>query len=340
MVLLPAHVSEFCEAHGLLPRGAFVVVAVSGGPDSLCLLHVLLQLASQRELQLHVAHLDHQLRPNSADDARFVADTAADWNVSVTIAQVDVAAMADTADVGIEAAARTARLQFLAQTAQTVDAGFIALGHTLDDQAETVLMRLMRGAGPSGLAAMRPRRVLSEVQDVPSLMLVRPLLATTRAEVEAYCAEHRLQPRHDPSNESPIFLRNRVRGYILPLLKTYNPSIVAALARTARACAEENDLLDQLQQAAWVEMALVDEAGIKLDRQRFEGLHPALQRRTLRQAVQQLDSTVELEAKHIDIVLTALANNRRRVQLPHNVWLKIESKRLLFTVAELGDDGQ
>jgi tRNA(Ile)-lysidine synthase len=324
MAGLLEQVWAFSERHTLLRPHMRIVVAVSGGPDSLCLLHLLHQLAPRLNLRLQVAHLDHQLRPESVDDARFVAQLAAAWGMPATIRQEDVAALARSSRTSMEAAGRIARYRFLATTAHETGAHAIAVGHTADDQAETVLLRLLRGAGPHGLAAMRPKRLEAGIP------IIRPLLETTRSEVEAYCAEQGLAPRYDRSNEAPDFLRNRVRGYILPLLKTYNPSIVAALGRTARLCAEEDDLLNDLVEQHWPMLAAVNEAGVLLDRHGFRLLHPALQRRIVRKSVQMLDPDVELQAKHLDLALAAIEAQRRRMQLPHRIWLHINQSHLRF----------
>lgn len=324
-------VLAFCDRYALLRTGTMIVVAVSGGPDSLSLLHLLRQIAPLRQLQLHVAHLDHRLRPDSVADAEFVAQIAAEWQIPATIGQADVGAIAREQRTGIEETARAVRSRFLLATGQTVGAAAIALGHTADDQAETVVMRLLRGAGPSGLAAMRPKRLADEYSEQSSrepIMLIRPLLETTRAQVEAYCAEQQLIPRYDSSNELPIFTRNRVRGYIIPLLKTYNPAIVATLGRTARVCAEEDELLNDLTEQVWTEIAQVDASGIVFERQRWDQLHRALQRRLLRKAAQLVDVEAELEAKHIDAILAAIAANRRRVQLPQGLWFVIGRAQL------------
>jgi tRNA(Ile)-lysidine synthase len=329
MAALLKQVRAFSDRYALLPFGSTVVVAVSGGPDSLCLLHVLHRLAPEQHLRLHVAHLDHQLRPDSSDDATFVAHIAAAWGLAITVGRADIAALARTRRSGIEATARAVRSQFLIDTARTVAAGTIALGHTADDQAETVLLRLLRGAGPSGLAAIRPKRPADT--HIDNLKLVRPLLETTRAEVEAYCAEQNLTPRYDVSNESPIFTRNRVRGYIIPLLKTYNPGIVATLGRTARVCAEEDDLLNEIVEQAWDGIARLDAGGVLFDRPAFVQLHRALQRRLIRKAARLLVAEAELEAKHIEAILAAIAADRKRVQLPRGLWLYTRRTHLWLT---------
>lgn len=331
MIPLEASVAAFCERHALLPPGATVVVAVSGGPDSLALLHVLRALAPSRQLRLHVAHLDHALRPESPEDARFVAETAAAWALPCTVARADIAQIAAAERTGVEATARAVRLRFLAATAQSVGASAVATGHTADDQAETVLLRLLRGAGPSGLAAMRPARPISAEQ--PMIKLVRPLLDVPRAEVERYCAAHGLQPRHDPSNDLPIYLRNSMRGYILPLLKTYNSSIVATLGRTARICADEDDLIESLVADVWPRLATVEPDGVRFERGGFAAQHPALQRRLLRRGAAIVVPTIELEARHVDLALGAIRDERRRVQLPGGLWLVIRRTALRLTTA-------
>lgn len=336
-------VLAFCDRYALLPTGATIVVAVSGGPDSLCLLHLLRRIAPERRLRLHVAHLDHRLRPDSAADAAFVAQIAAEWEVPVSVGQADVGTIARERRTGIEETARAVRSHFLLETARSICADTIALGHTADDQAETVILRLLRGAGPSGLAAMRPSRPADAASDPPthpSIRLIRPLLETSRAEIEAYCTEQQLTPRYDSSNESPIFTRNRVRGYIIPLLKTYNPAIVATLGRTARVCAEEDELLSELAEQVWAEIAQTDAGEVAFERQRWQQLHQALQRRLIRKAAQVLDPAAELEAKHIDAILAAIAINRRRVQLPRGLWFVIGRTQLKLSRAETAGPGE
>jgi tRNA(Ile)-lysidine synthase len=187
---------------------------------------------------------------------------------------------------------------------------------------------LLRGAGPSGLAAMRPRRRLDEA-DPAAPWLIRPLLDTPRAAIEAYCVAQKLQPRYDGSNQSPIYARNRVRHHILPLLKTYNPAIIATLGRTARICAEDAALLHELADDLWHAAAVIDADGIVIDRARFEAAHPALKRRIVQRAAGML-TDAPIDAKHIDLALQAIAGGRRRVQLPGRVWLIIRRGALRF----------
>ena len=213
-----------------------VVVAVSGGADSMALLHLLTRMRAAWSLNLVVAHLDHNLRPESADDACFVAEMAERWNLPVETTRLPSGALIHEGN--LEAAARRWRYGFLAQVAvdhqvdgNTVD---VAVAHTANDQAETVLMNLIRGSGLHGLAGMQAVRPLI-VQDrpVPRVRVVRPLLDVSRSEIMQYLKEHNIPWREDSTNQDRTFVRNRVRHEIIPLLQEINPQIVASLCRTA-----------------------------------------------------------------------------------------------------------
>lgn len=334
MTALLQSVLRFSDRHDLLPHNARIVVAVSGGPDSVCLLHLLhYYVAPRRNLELHVAHLDHQLRADSQHDAQFVAALAAAWELPFTLGTIDVAALAQETRTGLEAAGRAARYDFLIPTAYEWGAHAIAVGHTADDQAETVIQRVLRGAGVGGLAAMRPKRLALDPPppDRLPLHIIRPLLTTLRADVEAYCTAHDLQPRHDWTNETGPFLRNRIRDHILPLLKTYNPSMMQTLGRVARVCADDDDLLAMLADDAWHRLAQQTNDRVVLNRQQFLATHRAIQRRVVRRSVQVLRSHVEPQAQHIDLALDAIVAQRRRIQLPGNLWLRTNKRTVTIT---------
>lgn len=200
------------------------------------LLHLLMRLRTDWNLDLVVAHLDHNLRPESADDAAFVSEMAEGWNLPFVMTRLPFGAL--TQKGNMEATARSLRYQFLAQVAaeQQVDGCpvDVAVAHTANDQAETVLMNLIRGSGVHGLAGMRAvRPLLLESETVPGARVVRPLLDVSRLEIMQYLREHDISWREDPSNEDQTFVRNRVRHEILPVLEEINPRIVASLCRTA-----------------------------------------------------------------------------------------------------------
>ena len=283
------------ERYELLPRGEIIVVGVSGGPDSLCLLHALHRLADEYALRLHVAHLNHQIRGAEADsDAAFVADLAAEWGLPCTVKTRDVPALANRHKMAIEEAARQARYTFLGEVAGQVGARTVAVGHNADDQAETVLMHFLRGAGLAGLRGMLPKtpfsgyRLLDE-QTGAGLWLVRPLLETPRAEIETCCAAHDLQPRFDRSNLDTTYFRNRLRHELLPHLESYRPNIQEVIRRTAQVIAADYTLLREVLEETWPKVTRkAGERAIVFDLEGWRALPLSLKRATLREAVQRL----------------------------------------------------
>lgn len=242
-----ATVRAFVREHDLLPPGA-LVVAVSGGTDSSALLVLLAELAPALGLLLHVAHFDHRLRPRSAAaDAQYVADLAQRHGATIRLGRAERPPRS-------EDDAREQRYAFLRRVAREAGARAIATGHTRDDQAETVLLHLVRGSGITGLAAMRPKR-----DDI-----VRPLLPIGRAETMVLCRAAGLQPREDPTNRSLVPARNRIRHAVLPELARINPQVHGALARLADAAAQ---VADETALAADVALAAATSAeGIVLAR--------------------------------------------------------------------------
>ncbi|MFY9609174.1 MAG: tRNA lysidine(34) synthetase TilS [Blastocatellia bacterium] len=237
-----------------------IVVAVSGGPDSVALLDLLKQVLADLPTppRLHIAHLNHKLRGReSDDDAEFVRALAERLALPVSMGSAEVRVEAEASKRGIEEVAREARYNFLRKVAVEHGCGHIAAGHTMSDQAETFLMRLARGAGLRGLAAMRPVSPVpgfdeesgeraESLATSPSPLLIRPLLCLTREEVEEYCRERALEFRGDPSNLETHYTRNRVRLEVLPVLRKLNPRIVEALARAAELAAADQDALDHV----------------------------------------------------------------------------------------------
>lgn len=286
---LLARVRQYAGRYDLLPAGETVVVGVSGGPDSLALLHLLWRLSRERGLGLHVAHLNHGLRGAAAgEDAKFVADFAERWGLPCTMRKVDARLFA--ARRSLEEAARLARYRFLVEVAGKAQSARIAVGHNADDQAETVLMHLLRGTGVAGLRGMLPRTALADYRlGTPSegrVWLVRPLLGIPRRDIERYCAEHGLEPRFDRSNEDLTFYRNRLRHELLPILERYNPAIRVLLAHTAEVMAGDGETLRIALEAAWREVILPARPGeVLFDLPKWRTLELGQQRATLREAI-------------------------------------------------------
>lgn len=270
--------------------GQTIIVGVSGGPDSLTLLHTLVQLREEHQLKLVVVHVDHQLRGDAArEDASFVEQICKEWHVPSVIESVDVAAVAKEHGYTIEEAARRVRYTLFAQVAERHDTRWIAVGHNANDQAETVLMNLIRGSGLGGLTGMRivsdlfpSAHCLPDTQEFAIKNILRPLLATPRADIEAYVEANNLTPRMDATNQSLEYTRNKIRHEVLPLLQAINPSVVDALNRTAISLNIDSDFINT-HSPDWILDAMWKwgKKRVYMERAEFLGLHLAIQRRLL-----------------------------------------------------------
>jgi len=279
---LENRVARYVDSECLIPLGSRGVVGVSGGPDSTALLLVLARLGSRRSLALQAAYFDHQLRGSEAAacERQAVTSAAARAGVDLVCGGADVRRFARERRLSLEDAARRARYEFLGRAALEAGAGFVAVGHTLDDQAETVLLHILRGAGIAGIAGMAPRSSFP-LQGFTGLALVRPLLEVRRAETAQYCLDAGLSPVDDESNRSPAFLRNRLRSELMPALAEYNPDVSTALARLAAAARADLGFLDS--EAGRLLAIAGDVEG--LDRELLRLAPAAVRRQAIRQAV-------------------------------------------------------
>ena len=294
-----------------------LVVAVSGGPDSMALLHALLHLRGRMGLSLRGAHLDHGLRGDAgAADAAFVADIFADAGVPYDVEKADVAAYRAAHRLSLEQAAREVRYAFLARVYREHGADAVALGHTADDQGETILMHVVRGSGLTGLRGMEPWS--SRPVDGTEVRFVRPLLGLPRADTEAYCRALGLRPRTDESNRSPDFTRNRVRTELLPLLEELNPAVRDALLRLSTAAARELSYLDAEVDRLWEDAAEVRDDRVALDRSTVARLPKALRTHVLRRAVAAVKGDLDgVHLSHADDMMRLLKGPAgRAIDLP------------------------
>ena len=282
-------------ATDLLPRGATVLVACSGGPDSVALTAACARQARVLGICATVGHVDHALRPGSAQEAEQVARVAAVLGLPFHCARIQV----DAAGRGLEAAAREGRYAALVQLAREAGASRVATAHTRRDQAETVLLRLARGGGPSALTGIRRSRPLAD-----GIVLVRPLLSVPRSATEAYCARLGLPALLDPHNRDPRRTRTRVRDLFPQLAAALNPRLEEALAGAAQLAADEDALLDAQARAALAAARVED--GFRADA--LAGLPRALARRALLLAAA---GAAEPERAHLERLLDALPRDTR-----------------------------
>jgi tRNA(Ile)-lysidine synthase len=304
-------ITRAAQRHALWTPGARLVVAVSGGADSLCLLGALLALRERGHRlapgELIVAHFDHGLRGDeSREDSRFVQQLATELGILCVTGRPD-APFATELHISIEDWARRARYAFLRRVMAEHEAERIVTGHTRDDQAETILLHWLRGSGLAGLRGMAPVR-----GDI-----ARPLLEVTHEQTVAYCAVLGWQPREDSSNADPRFMRNRIRQELLPLLETYNPGIRELLVRNGELLADDEAYLEAQTQATWDKVAEEsDRKGLHLRREPLLALHLALRHRMYRSAARKLsDGDVTLEARHIAAIDKQLADGHTGMEL-------------------------
>ncbi|MBT0654410.1 tRNA lysidine(34) synthetase TilS [Geomobilimonas luticola] len=316
----------------MFAAGDRVVVAVSGGADSVALLDFLVNLR-EMGLSLVIAHLNHQLRGEESDgDEAFVVRLAADYGLSVETLRVDVREFATRQRLSLEEAGRVARYDFFDEVAARHDARCIALAHHADDQAETVMLRLLRGAGGSGLAAMLPRSADGRY--------VRPFLRVTRREIEAYLAARNLSFRTDSSNTDTSFLRNRIRHELLPFLAGYNGNIAARLVATAESLAADEELLEQVVAAAFDRLGSFERTGtrllVKVLTTESRGLRYRLYRHALRLVKGDLARIGSLHLQSIDRLVHD-AGSGASLSLPGGCRVTKSYGHLVFTAGGSGE---
>lgn len=290
-----------------LPSGAVnLLVAVSGGVDSIVLLSALSRISVFSRVSLHVAHLDHQIRSESAEDAAFVRNLCCQKHIPCHIELCNVPTLAQEEKLSIEMAGRQARRRFLQKVAENVDADAIVLAHHQDDQVETFMLRLLRGSGQSGLAAMRIHQGL----------WWRPLLNCSREQILDYARQHDLDWVEDESNKSLDFLRNRLRHQLLPQLLEVNPSFGCRVAGLTQQIQIEEDFWQKKVEQAMGKLVLPCQDGLRLRRDSLLKLHPALRVRMIREALRQVRGDLQrIEAIHLQAIEALLIGTRSQSQL-------------------------
>lgn len=322
--LLQQGLHDFWVRHRL-PKGAGVLVGLSGGGDSVALLHLLLQVDPLFALQVQAAHLDHGIRAESGRDVDFVQQLCREWRVPLTVERLDVPRLARERGQGLEEAGHELRREFLQRAASDLGCRFIALGHHRGDQAETVLMRLVRGSGLTGLAAMRPLNGSR----------IRPLLDFSRKQIEDYLDAIGQSFLQDASNEELYYTRNRIRHRVLPELTALNPRLEENLAALSQRIASEEGFWRQEVKGALARVRVLDDGELWLDRLALLDLHPALRARVLRQALLEVRGDLRgIGAVHVEALEKLLegATPQAEAHLP-GAWVGRRYERLWLRVA-------
>ena len=315
---------DLCAAENIFDGVRKVLIAVSGGADSLALAELLKDSRRRFNLELAIAHFEHGLRgQDSIDDADFVKTFATERGIKFIGGSGDVKAFAATNKISVETAARTLRYEFLSQVKADSNFDAIALAHHADDQAETILMRLLRGAASEGLSAMKARTLSEEYG-----LLLRPLLKFRKVELENFCRVKNLSPRLDKTNFLPDATRNKIRLELIPTLKEFNPALVETLCRLGEVTAQESDFISAQAQKIFPKV-VKDNSIVRAE---FLKLHPAIQRVVIKKFLAQVTGSVkDFGFVHFEGVRKVLLNNLAGVELPRNLRANLRQGKLYIT---------
>ncbi len=315
------------QEHGMFKPGARILVGISGGPDSVALLHALLQLAREQSLTLGVAHVNHCLRGDESDrDACFVASLAKKYELPLYLESIDVGGLKDELGLSLEETARIARRKFFFSIIHKHHYSHIALGHHADDNAEWMLLSLIRGAGAGGLSGIPP----------VNGQIVRPLFSTSRNQILNYCKELGLDWVQDSTNTDQGILRNKIRHQLIPrLADEYNPNISQSLNRLSNILRQENQWMDSLATDILGQCSTASDSGLEIALPLFLEHPLPLQRRVLRQAIVKIrGNTRKITLTHIDDILgiCSLENQTRQVHLPDGLQALRKDESLVFVL--------
>jgi tRNA(Ile)-lysidine synthase len=331
---LEAAIQTALEQGVLAPEGPYVC-AVSGGQDSIGLLLAMARCAHSGA-EVIAVHVDHRLRETSAEDAEFVRRLCREIKATCVVRAYDVAAYAAQFNLNVEEAARSVRYRILAREASKLGSAEVLTAHTGDDQAETVLLHLMRGSGLDGLAGMAVRQELDparlgpaphRIPHTPVVTVIRPLLGVRREDTAAYCEHLKVSWRADATNDDVSLIRNRVRHHLLPLLETYNPSIRRSLLHLAGLASEDGSALNA-QAAALVSAHLIQSDGIaQLPRDLLDDQPTAVTRRVIRLAALNVGAARGLSYDQVERCLRALNDSASEVRLSQGLCWEVEGPR-------------
>tara|TARA_Y100000588_G_scaffold56518_2_gene54231 strand:- start:5338 stop:6768 length:1431 start_codon:yes stop_codon:yes gene_type:complete len=310
-----------------------LIVALSGGPDSVALLLALNDLKDELDLKLHIAHMNHGLRGmESDDDERFVIDLANQLGLPYTTRLGNVKDYAKTNKTSIEEAARNIRYEFLSSVVKEKKGFGIVLGHTKNDQVETILMHLIRGTGLNGLLGMSAFSKWQSVDTDTCTVLVRPLLNIDKDSTEKYCSFYNLQPRIDTSNSSIHFTRNKIRADLIPIIKSYNQSFGKALLRMSSAARHYQEYIETITLETMNHVKISAPHGITFSRYAFCEQHRVIQTNLVLLAYKKMvGNTKKIKSAHIDTILDLASNGKSKiVHLPNNLVVCIDNQEIQF----------
>ena len=330
-LMLKQQILTTITRYKMLDHGDHVLVGISGGPDSTALLLALKELSKELKIKVYAASLDHMFRKTeSQNDVLFAKKLAKKLKIRFFQSKVNVPELHKAQGGSKEDIARSVRYNFLLKAANKFSANKIALGHTKDDQAETVLMRLIYGAGITGLSGIPPTRKTGKY------LIIRPLIETAKSDVVLYLKENNIKPRFDSSNIQDIYKRNKIRSKLIPFLeKEFNPNIKEALSRTASLLRDDRDLLEEVILKNIFENVIKPDKknGVLLNLKKFDKLHVALRKYVTREAIRRVNTNLTgIEHRHWRLLEDFIAKRKNKASwhLPYGCRVMVKKGNLLF----------
>lgn len=332
--MLQAQVLETIKQNNLIQKNDKIVIAVSGGPDSMCLLDILYALKEKLEIKLVVAHINHQIRIEAKEETKYVEDFCKKMNIPCYIKYADVNKMAREQKLGTEEMGRKIRYNFFEEVAKKVGATKIATAHSASDNAETVLMNILRGSGIAGLKGIEiARNSYSKSKEnnmEKRITFIRPLRNNTRTQIEEYCKQHKLNPKIDKSNFENIYTRNKIRNELIPYLqKEFNPNIVETLNRLSNIAKEEEQYFTQIIKEKYETLKIGEnEKEIILNLTKFNILPKVIKVKLLLYTINKLNGNAQGIGKvHLEDIIKLCQNNIGNKYLMPNKNVKIFVKK-------------
>lgn len=318
--------------HNLIQKGDKIVLGLSGGPDSVCLLHVLNRLKKDFNIEIYAAHLNHQIRGIEAQkDALYVSKLCEDMGIIFFVKSINVPKYCENEGLSLEEGARKLRYEMFYEIKDKIKANKIAIGHNLNDQAETVMMRIMRGTGLKGLKG---------IDYIRDNCIIRPILDVERNEIEEYCEAYNLNPRIDKTNLENIYTRNKIRLDLLPYMKdNFNSNVIESIVRMSNSLKSDNDYIEKEAEAKFREVSNIKEKGfVEINLDDFACLHDAIKVRVLRNSIKHiLGDTNFVDQRHIEDIMSLEDNSKvnKMLTLPRNIFVYRKKDSIILTNEEI-----
>lgn len=318
--------------HNLIQKGDKIVLGLSGGPDSVCLLHVLNRLKKDFNIEIYAAHLNHQIRGIEAQkDALYVSKLCEDMGIIFFVKSINVPKYCENEGLSLEEGARKIRYEMFYEIKDKIKANKIAIGHNLNDQAETVMMRIMRGTGLKGLKG---------IDYIRDNCIIRPILDVERSEIEEYCEAYNLNPRIDKTNLENIYTRNKIRLDLLPYMKdNFNSNVIESIVRMSNSLKSDNDYIEKEAEAKFREVSNIKEKGfVEINLDDFVCLHDAIKVRVLRNSIKHiLGDTNFVDQRHIEDIMSLEDNSKvnKMLTLPRNIFVYRKKDSIILTNEEI-----